>query len=200
MFKKYFCVSLFAAVICFGIVGFSQQQPGMKTLTVLDAWNEDKTSPVKIVSVEIDNQQIVSDEPFRASDEWIRDLKFSVQNVSKKPIKQIVLRMDIPVDGRKYAHSISVGKNYLDFATPLENNPEILLKPGQSMDIQINTANPTKFQRFIERFQRSNITLAQLNTAEVYLLGAVFEETTEAWMKGKFMRRISDDTWKVIGK
>jgi hypothetical protein len=90
--KHFYAVAM---AVCFGMTVFSQSsvQPGMKTLTVLQAWNEEKTSPVKLVSVELDNQQIVSDKAFQSSDDWLRDLKFIVQNVSDKSIKEIILRI-----------------------------------------------------------------------------------------------------------
>jgi hypothetical protein len=168
-------------------------QPGMKTLTILDAWNE---SPVKITSVDFYSQKIVSNQTFAASDDWLRDLKFTVQNVSKKTLKQIELRIEIPLDGNRYVHPIGAGKNYLDFAEPKDSNDGLLLKPGQSMEIQFNTGNPTKYQEFVSRFQGR---LPQIDKARVYLLGVVFEDTKTCWYKGKPMNRVSDTEWKVVG-
>jgi hypothetical protein len=178
------------------VLALATLQPGFKTLTILDAWNEEKTSPIRITSVDFYGQKIVSDQPFAASDDWLRDLKFTVQNVSKKTLKQILLRIEIPLDGNKYVHPIGAGKNYFDFAEPKDNNDELLLKPGQSMEIQFNTGNPTKYQEFVSRFQGR---LPQIDKARVYLLGVVFEDTKTCWYKGKPMNRVSDTEWKVVG-
>jgi hypothetical protein len=179
------------------LLALTTLQPGMKTLSILDAWNEEKTSPIRITSVDFYGQKIVSDQPFAASDDWLRDLKFTVQNVSQKTLKQIVLRIEIPFDGIKHVHPIGAGKNYFYFAEPNDNNDELLLKPGQSMDIQFNTGNPTQYQNFVSRFQGR---LPQIDRASVYLTTAIFEDTKQGWMKGSFMRRVSDDEWKVIEK
>jgi hypothetical protein len=201
MLRKSFSISILctAIILCFATVMMTPkaatEQSGMKTLTILDAWNEEKTSPVKITSVDFYGQKIVSDHPFAASDDWLRDLKFTVQNVSRKTLKQIVLRIEIPIDGNKYVHPIGAGKNYFYFAEPLDTNNEILLKPGQSMEIQFNTANPTNYRGFISRFQGR---LPQIDKAQVYLTTAIFEDTKQGWMKGKFMQRISDTEWKAL--
>jgi hypothetical protein len=171
-------------------------QPGMKTLSIIDVWSEEKTSPIRLTSVDFNGQKVVSDQSFAASDDWLRDLKFTVQNVSQKTLKQIVLTIEIPLDGNKYVHPIGAGKNYFYFAEPKDNNDELLLKPGQSMEIQFNTGNPAKYQEFVSRFQGR---LPQIDRASVYLTTAIFEDTKQGWMKGKFIDRGSDVEWKAIG-
>jgi hypothetical protein len=195
---KYYLLCSLILIVAATAYGYSIRpavQPGMKTLTILDAWNENKTSPIKITSVDFYGQKIVSDQPFAASDDWLRDLTFTVQNVSKRSIKQVVLRIEIEFDGMKHVHPFGAGKNYFYFPEPTDNNDELLLKPGQSMEIQFNTGNPTKYQGFVSRFQGR---LPQLNKASVYLTVAIFEDTKQGWSKGKFMERISDDEWKAL--
>jgi hypothetical protein len=167
-------------------------QPRMKTLSIIDVWSEEKTSPIRLTSVDFNGQKIVSDQPFAASDNWLRDLKFTVQNVSQKTLKQIVLRIYFPLDGNKYVHPIGAGKNYVYFAEPKDNNDELLLKPGQSMEIQFNTGNPAKYQEFVSRFRGR---LPQIDKAQVYLTAVIFEDTNQGWMKGKFIERRSDTEW-----
>src|SRR5262245_58782997 len=89
------------------VLALATLQPGYKTLIILDAWNEEKTSPIKISSVDLYGQEIISDQPFQASDDWLRDLKFMVQNVSDKPINQIMLRLEIPINGQNFVYPIS---------------------------------------------------------------------------------------------
>jgi hypothetical protein len=189
---------MFRLTVLTAVIALASLQPGMKTLTILDAWNEEKTSPVKIVGVSLNDQQIVSDTPFQASDDWIRDLKFTVQNVSTKSIKQIVLRLVVPIDGKNYAYRIAAGKNYFDVPVPLDSNDELLFTPGQSKTIEFNTTNPENYQGLVLGFQRENINLSDLNKAEVYLIAAIFEDTKTAWYKGKYMQRTSPTEWRVV--
>jgi hypothetical protein len=51
------------------------------------------------------------------------------------------------------------------------------------------------YRGFISRFQGR---LPQIDKAQVYLTTAIFEDTKQGWMKGKFMQRISDTEWKAL--
>jgi hypothetical protein len=176
-------------------------QDGMRTLSILPKWNE--ADPAKLVNVTLDNQQIVSKKPFQAADTWLRDLKFTVENVSQKSFRQVIVRLNISIDGQPLArkHEISIGKNYFAFPNPIDTNDEVLIPPGKSVEIQFNSSNPTNYQSFLSSCQRisSSLEPSQITKAEVYLSAVVFEETKTCWYNGKMMERIAENEWKVVG-
>jgi hypothetical protein len=174
-------------------------QTGMRTLSIIPKWGE--SDPAKLVNVTLDNQQILSKTPFQASDAWLRDLKFTVENVSQKSFRQVVIRLNISIDGQPYpvAHEISIGKDYLSFPNPVDSNDEVLIQPGKSVEMQFNSSNPANYQSFLSRCQQTKMETSQIAKAEVYLLAVVFEETKTSWYKGHMMNRVSENEWKVVG-
>jgi hypothetical protein len=191
---------MFRITVLSAVLALATLQPGMKTLSILDAWNEDKTSPIKLIRVELDNHEVVSDKPFQSSDDWLRDLNFSVQNVSDKPIKEIILRIEFSLNDQLYAYPISIGKPYFHVPSPIANTDELLLKPNQSVQFSFNTSHPANYQSFLSSRERSGVSVSEINKAKVYIVSAVFEDTKQCWYKGKLMNRVSDIEWKVIGK
>jgi hypothetical protein len=191
---------MFRIIALSALLALPTLQPGFKTLSILDAWNEQKTSPVKLVSVELYNQKIVSDKSFQASDDWIRDLKFTVQNVSDKSIKEITLRIEFSLNDQLYAYPISIGRPYFHVQSPIANTDELLLKPNQSVQFSFNTSNPANYQSFLSSRERSGVSVSEINKAKVYIVSAVFEDTKQSWYKGKFMERVSDIEWRIAGK
>jgi hypothetical protein len=217
MFKKSFYVvgTVVAIALCVGVSLIPQNkssllvsaeskagsQAGMRTLSIVPRWNE--SDPAKLVNVTLDNQQILSKTPFQASDTWLRDLKFTVENISQKSVRQVLIRINIPVDGKPYdaiAHEISIGKDYFSYPNPIDNTDEVLIQPGRSIEMQFNSSKPTNYQSFLSRCQQTNAETSQITRAEVYLLAVVFEETKTCWYKGKMMNRISENEWKVVGE
>jgi uncharacterized surface protein with fasciclin (FAS1) repeats len=168
-----------------------KNQQGTRTRIIkLNSWPNE---PVKIVAVKLRNgEQIKSGVPFQAVDDWVRGLKLTVTNVSKKPVCFIHVELHLP---RPDDEASDTANDALMFACDPVNVPTPKpLMPGMSMDLVLTDSDYVAHEALLERndYPRS-VSNLELKMFEVEFLG----DKNRKWSKGRMVRQDpnSPGTW-----
>lgn len=139
---------------------------------------------ITIKELEIGGRNIKSNETFAESSDWLSRVSFTVENVSEKPIKYMLIHLWLPetkVSGSVMVYQIVYGNLNPSKAV----GPAFLLDPGAKT--RISLANEySKIEAFVSpRHSMANIQKTRLEVG--FLL---FDDET-AWSAGTFLKRDS---------
>jgi hypothetical protein len=137
---------------------------------------------VKFSDILVGSQNRKIGERFEAGQEWLYDLSFRVENVSKRPIAFLQVNVNFPetrATGNLMSYTIYFGempgKKY-------KGSKPMLLKPGEAVNVDLESEK-SKLARFIG--ERQPIDL--ISEIELEIGFVAFEDGT-AWSSGKLVR------------
>ena len=154
--------------------------------------------PVEMVTISLNGKEIKPGEPITGDDDWLQGVRFTLKNVSDKPIAyvDIGLRFDQPngvvVYSLNYGVDLSRGERRTESSSPV-------IEPNQTFDLVLTKE---KYEVFLNILARGGAA-RKFDTALYYIERVCFEsEPDMIWEGGKLKRRDPNQfsTFEVVEK
>ena len=147
---------------------------------------------VKITNVKTGGRTYAFDERFLAAGDWLADMRLTVQNISGKTIKAVLLGLHFPETVNTGIGMVSSSRYGPHPITQAENDREPAVGPDKTFEIRIDHEKPG-LKRFLETRQGfdsiSRITV-QLDYVE-------FDDGTR-WSGGQYMKQDPENSKRWI--
>ena len=138
-----------------------------KTLTSPDNHFVDRIDEVEIESITVEGKTVTFGAPFTSSDEWLKNISFSVKNVSTRKIKQVQITLIMPELGSMRRIQIQ----YLCRECGRKTNP-ISLEPGASVNLTL----PDPIYEWAKGIINENLALSKITQAQVLVSYVTFDD------------------------
>lgn len=142
---------------------------------------------VKFTNILVGSENRTFGERFEGGEDWLYDISFKVESVSKKPIVFLQVNVNFPetrATGNLMSYTMYVGEMP---GRKYKGSKPLLLNPGESVNVDLESEK-SKLDRFIG--ERQPIDL--ISEVELEIGFIAFEDGT-AWSSGNFFRRDSDN-------
>lgn len=145
--RKMFLVSI-GVIMSLPAHGFAQAQERAIGKT---SW---RNEPVKIVKIKTKGKAVELGKKFQEEDDWLKGLTVTVENVTDKPIAQVVLELSFPrPEGPSetiptFTESMIYGR---DPSETSEAEAQKLVLPGESVDVKLPEVNLPSIKAALEQ-------------------------------------------------
>lgn len=196
-------ISLIIISVSFGCLGGFAVE---KLITIVQAQDDTKTVALafainpqfKFTDIKVGDQpislietthpkhkwlKIPKGEVFNAQSDWIKNLSFKIESISKKPITFVQVNVDFPetrATGSLMSYAFSFGKHP---GRKMTGSKPILIMPGESFEISLN-----KEMEKIKKFMSGRESVESIQKVELEIRRIGFEDNTE-WNLGEFFQR-----------
>ena len=142
-----------------------------------------ETNPIQIVEVSANSKTIKLNEEFASDKNWLKDLQIRLKNSSKKNVRYVEVQLNFPEtvsSGSEMSYRSDLGNTP---ARP-DDNPPLLLAPGEEVTLELNDEAYQSLVRFIG----NRADLGKLKTLELRIGFVVFEDLV-GWQTGIYFRQ-----------
>jgi len=143
-------------------------------------------SPVEIVSIKLNGQEIVPGEKIEGNDNWLQGIAFTAKNVSDQPLIYVNLGFKFPLpNGFVVVCVLNYGTDVSRGATRSASSPPAI-QPGQTIELVL-TKN--RYQMFQHVLAQANAP-GSFDTAPYFIETVAFENQPDViWQYGYLKRR-----------
>lgn len=148
---------------------------------------------LKFSDFKIGQQTRKFEESFDAEPDWVKNLSFKLENISNKRIVFLRVNVNFPetrLTGNLMSYPISFGQR--PNSKIKANNPPMLLKPGETLEISLEKEKD-KIYKFVSERQ----PIETIHKVELEIGFIIFEDKT-AWLAGTFMQQDLDNPDRYI--
>lgn len=153
--------------------------------------------PVAITDIQVGEQRISFGKPFKADEEWLQKLEFSVKNTSSQRILYLALEITIPRppksdDPPAMNDMYALGNRALEFRTPTTEERSRGLERDETVKVKLSPTARADLLRFLLATRSpKSITHVELRIGEV-----IFEDDTMWYLGSPFRRDKDPSKWK----
>lgn len=185
------------------LITIVQAQDDRKTITLTPALNpqfkftDSKVGEQAIGLIETTHPKhkwlkIPKGEVFNAEPDWIKNLSFKIESISKKPITLVQVNVDFPetrATGPMMSYAFSFGELP---DRKITGSKPILIMPGEILEVSLN-----KEMEKIKKFMSGREPVEAIQKIELEIRHIGFEDNT-VWNMGEFYQRDPDNPRKLI--
>jgi len=140
--------------------------------------------PIKILEISIGKQKVSLDQNMAARPDWLKGLKFKIENASGETINHISIALDFPetaATGNMMRWSMTYGPYPLPYNGPNKRANETPLAPGALLDLEVEFES-------LKKFLSSSQGMDALTQVRI-IVDSIYYDDGTAWMLGQIMKQ-----------
>ena len=147
---------------------------------------------VKITNVKTGGRTYAFDERFLAAGDWLADMRLTVQNISGKTIKAVLLGLHFPETVNTGIGMVSSSRYGPHPITQAENDREPTVAPGRTFEIRVDHERPG-----LKRFLETRQSFDSISRITVQIDYVEFDDGTR-WSGGQYTKQDPDNPKRWI--
>jgi hypothetical protein len=152
---------------------------------VIERMPVEKNEPVEIIDTRVDGQSITLGQKFKANDDWIKTLVFTVKNKSDKRILFTSIDLFLPRhEGSNPMFDLFYGNWGLQNRRPTSGEQSIGIAPGETVEIGLSAQRLVGFTSFLKDSHVSQ-SIEKIDVR----FGSVIVEDDTMWSRGAYFHR-----------
>lgn len=174
-------VILLIALVGMSVTGHAQPSRDR----VIERLPVEKNEPVEIIDTKVNGQSIVLGQTFKANDEWIRTLVFTVKNKSDKRVLFASVELFFPrPEGSNTMFDLFYGSWGLQNRRPTSSEQLIGIAPGDTVEIGLSAQRLVGLTKFLKDSNVSE-SIDKINVR----FGSIIAEDDTMWSRGTHFHR-----------
>ena len=144
--------------------------------------------PVQIVSIKVKGKELAPGEKTVGDDDWLKDVSFTIKNVSEKPIAYVAMGLRFePPPGAASAvvFTLSYGVDYPRVQPRGGSSPQPI-QPNQTVDLVLTDE---RYPHYLKRLSLDGTPAALNDSVRYYVERVVFEDDPNVIWEGGYLKR-----------